>query len=357
MVGRIFQYIIVRKAQNRKADPMKAWRFVKAFGLENIESVDVSVPEAGPGQAVVRVRACSLNYRDLVVSKGGYGRAVKVPLTPLSDGAGEVVAVGPGVTRIKPGDRVAGIFMQGWLDGPPDDAGAATALGGALDGMLAEMVCLDADGLVKYPEHLSYEEAATLPCAAVTAWHSLFESGGLKPGQTVLVQGTGGVSIFALQFAKMAGATVIATSSSAEKLEKLEALGADHLIDYRKNANWGEVARGLIHGAGIDHVIDVGGPATLEQSMIAARNGGHIALIGILTGLAGPFPVITVLLKQLQLKGVLVGSRRQQIDMIRAIDANGLKPVIDKSFGLEEIVAAFQYQESNRHFGKICLEF
>ena len=195
---------------------MKAWRFVKGFGLENLECVELPDPQPGPGQAVVRVRACSLNFRDLVVSKGGYGRGVKAPLTPLSDGAGEVMAVGEGVTRVKEGDRVAAVFMQGWLDGPPDDAKSATALGGSLDGMLAEQVCLEASGLVKFPDYLNFEEAAALPCAAVTAWHSLFTSGNLRPGQTVLVQGTGGVSIFALQFAKYAGARVIATTSGRE---------------------------------------------------------------------------------------------------------------------------------------------
>ena len=333
---------------------MKAWRFVKAFGLENIESVDVSVPEAGPGQAVVRVRACSLNYRDLVVSKGGYGRAVKVPLTPLSDGAGEVVAVGPGVTRIKPGDRVAGIFMQGWLDGPPDDAGAATALGGALDGMLAEMVCLDADGVVKFPGHLSYEEAATLPCAAVTAWHSLFESGGLKPGQTVLVQGTGGVSIFALQFAKMAGARVIATSSSDAKLERLRALGADCVVNCRSNPDWDRAARDFTGGVGVDHVIEVGGAGTLPTSLKAVRRGGHIALIGVLSG-AGECDPRFIFLKQVKIQGIYVGSRCMFEEMNGAIAAAGMKPVIDRVFPFADVKEAFSYLESGAHFGKVCI--
>ena len=184
---------------------MKSWRYLEAFSIENLRPVDLPDPVPGPGQAVVRVRACSLNYRDLLVAKGSYGRAVKAPLTPLSDGAGEVIAVGPGVTRVKPGDRVCGIFMQRWLEGGPDDDKAASAMGGAIDGMLAEQVCLNADGLVPIPAHLSFEEGATLPCAAVTAWNALFVSGGVKPGDTVLVLGSGGVSIFALQFAHMAG--------------------------------------------------------------------------------------------------------------------------------------------------------
>jgi NADPH:quinone reductase-like Zn-dependent oxidoreductase len=314
---------------------------------------EARAPEAG--EITVRLHANSLNYHDYAVVSGMWGPSA--PRIPMADGAGLVTAVGPGVGAFAIGDKVVSAFFPGWSDGAPPFADFATVPGDGQDGYAREVVTAPIAAFTHAPKGFSHAESATLTTAGLTAWRALHDDGGLKAGETVLVQGTGGVSIFALQFAKMAGATVIATSSSAEKLEKLEALGADHLIDYRKNENWGEVARGLLGGAGVDHVIDVGGPATLEQSMNAARIGGHIALIGILTGLAGPFPMITALLKQLQLKGVLVGSRRQQIDMIRAIDANGLKPVIDKSFGLEEIVAAFQYQESNKHFGKICLEF
>jgi NADPH:quinone reductase-like Zn-dependent oxidoreductase len=233
----------------------------------------------------------------------------------------------------------------------------AAVPGDGLDGYARENVTASVQSFTHAPKGYSPAEAATLTTAGLTAWRALHDDGRLKAGETVLVQGTGGVSIFALQFAKMAGASVIATSSSPEKLAKLEALGADHLINYRTDAAWGETVRKLTGGRGVDHVIEVGGPATLEQSMIAARVGGHISLIGILTGLGGPLPLINALLRQLQMRAVLVGNRRQQIDMIRAIDANGLKPVIDKSFPLEDIVAAFQHQESNRHFGKICLEF
>jgi NADPH:quinone reductase-like Zn-dependent oxidoreductase len=252
---------------------------------------------------------------------------------------------------------VVSAFFPGWADGAPPFADFAKVPGDGVDGYAREKVTAPVEAFTHAPKTFTHAEAATLTTAGLTAWRALHDDGGLKAGDTVLVQGTGGVSIFALQFAKMAGATVIATSSSAEKLDRLAALGADHLIDYRKNPNWGELARGFTGGRGVDHVIEIGGPGTLEQSMIAARIGGHIALIGILTGLAGEFSMITALLKQLQLKGVLVGSRRQQTDMIRAIDANGLKPVIDSSFPLDEIVAAFRHQESNRHFGKICLEF
>jgi len=334
---------------------MKAWRFLQSFGLENLTCVELPDPRPGPGQAVVRVRACSLNYRDLVVSKGGYGRAVKAPLTPLSDGAGEVVEVGEGVTRVKPGDRVAAIFMQGWLDGPPDDAKAATALGGSLDGMLAEKVCLDAAGLVRFPDHLSFEEAAALPCAAVTAWHSLFDSGRLQPGQTVLVQGSGGVSIFALQFAKLAGAQVIATTSGRDgKEERLRVMGADHVINYVTTPEWDRAVRDFTGGTGVDHVIEVGGAGTLPLSLKAVRRGGHIALIGVLAG-GGEVDPRFIFLKQVRIQGIYVGSRQMFEDMNRALASSGIRPVIDRVFPFDEAPAAYAYLESGAHFGKVCI--
>ena len=334
---------------------MKAWRFLKTFGLENLSCVELPDPRPGPGQAVVRVRACSLNYRDLVVSKGGYGRAVKPPLTPLSDGAGEVVEVGEGVTRVKPGDRVAAIFMQGWLDGPPDDAKAATALGGSLDGMLAEKVCLDASGLVRFPDHLSFEEAASLPCAAVTAWHSLFDSGRLQPGQTVLVQGSGGVSIFALQFAKMAGAQVIATTSGrGDKEARLRSLGADLVINYLATPEWDRAVREFTAGTGVDHVIEVGGAGTLPLSLKAVRRGGHIALIGVLSG-GGEVDPRFIFLKQVRIQGIYVGARQMFEDMNRALASSRIHPVIDRVFPFDEAPAAYAYLESGAHFGKVCI--
>ncbi len=334
---------------------MKAWRFATAFGLENLERIELPEPQPGPGQAVVRVRACSLNYRDLVVSKGGYGRAVKPPLIPLSDGAGEVIALGEGIFRVKVGDRVAGAFMQGWLDGPPDDAKAATALGGSIDGMLSEQVCLNAEGLVRFPEHLSYEEAASLPCAGVTAWHSLFDSGNLMPGQTVLVQGSGGVSIFALQFAKQAGARVIATTSGKDgKEERLRVMGADAVINYRTTPEWDRAARDLTGGVGVDHVIEVGGAGTLPLSMKSVRRGGHIALIGVLAG-GGEIDPRFIFLKQLRIQGIYVGSRTMFEAMNRAIEASGMRPVVDRVFGFDEVQNAMSYLESGAHFGKICI--
>ncbi|MNZ50712.1 alcohol dehydrogenase [compost metagenome] len=255
------------------------------------------------------------------------------------------------------GDAVVSTFFPDWQDGQAQVEGFATVPGDGIDGYAREQVTARATSFTHAPKGYSHAEAATLTTAGVTAWRALMADDSLKPGDTVLVQGTGGVSIFALQFAKLAGATVIATSSSDEKLERLKAMGADHLINYRKTPAWGETVRQLTGNRGVDHVIEVGGPATLEQSMIAARIGGHISLIGILTGVAGQLPLIQALVRQIRLQGVLVGSRTHQQAMVRAIDANGLRPVIDKSFALEQITDAFRYQESNQHFGKICLEF
>jgi NADPH:quinone reductase-like Zn-dependent oxidoreductase len=333
---------------------VKAWQFTEAFGLENLRLADIPQPVAGPGEALVKVNACSLNFRDLVVAKGGYGRAVKPPLVPLSDCAGEVLAVGEGVTRVKPGDRVAGIFMQKWIDGEPDDAKANSAMGGAVQGVLAENVCLDAEGLVHFPDHLSYEEAATLPCAAVTAWNALFDSGGLKPGDSVLVQGAGGVSVFALQLAKMAGARVIATSSSDERLERLKALGADGLINYKTTPDWDKPAKALAGGGGVDHVIEVGGTGTLPMSIRALRRGGHIALIGVLTG-GSEADIRPVFMKSLRITGIYVGSRAMFETMNQAIAEGGLKPVIDRVFPFEEAIAAYKHMEGGTQFGKIVV--
>lgn len=333
---------------------MRAWRYETGFGPENLKIVELPDPHPGPGQAVVRVRACSLNYRDLVVMRGGYGSGVKAPLTPLSDGAGEVIAVGPGVTRVKPGDRVAAAFMQDWIEGPADDRKANSALGGAIDGMMAEQVCLNAEGLVHFPGHLSFEEAAALPCAAVTAWHALFHSGGLKPGESVLVLGTGGVSIFALQFAKMAGARVIATSSSDAKLEKLRLMAADAVINYKTTPEWDKPVRNLTGGVGVDHVVEVGGAGTLPLSSKSVRRGGHIALIGVLAG-QSQFDPRLMMLKSARLQGIFVGSREMFEGMNRAISLAGLRPVIDRVFEFGQLHEAMSHLESGAHFGKICL--
>lgn len=323
-------------------------------GFDKVTVTTRAAPAPTCGEIQVRLRGSSLNYHDYAVVSGMWGPTE--PRIPMADGAGEVLAVGPGVTEFKPGDQVVSTFFPTWLDGEPEVVGFATTPGDGVDGFARETVTAPARGFTHAPKGWTAAESATLTTAGLTAWRALHDEGRIKAGDTVLVQGTGGVSIFALQFAKQAGATVIATSSSDEKLEKLAALGADHLINYRSTPEWGETVRTITDGRGVDHVIEVGGPATLAQSMIAARVHGHISVIGILTGLAGDFPLVNALLKQQQLKAVLVGSRRQQQDMIRAIDATGLKPVIDKIFPLEEIVAAFRHQESNKHFGKICLE-
>jgi NADPH:quinone reductase and related Zn-dependent oxidoreductases len=307
-----------------------------------------------PGEITVRIQASSLNYHDYAVVSGMW--APSVARIPMSDGAGEVVATGEGVTEFAPGDHVVSTFCPMWLDGEPEIDDMSTVPGDGIDGFARQQVTMPVTAFTRAPQGYSHAEAATLTCAGLTAWRALMVDGKLKPGETVLIQGTGGVSVFALQFAKMAGATVIATSSSDEKLGRLEALGADHLINYRKDPNWGDSARRLTGGRGVDHVIEVGGPSTLGQSMVAARIGGHIAIIGILSGVMGTLPLIPVVTRQLCLKGLVVGSRRHQMEMIRTIDASGMRPIIDRHFPLEQIVEAFRYQESNRHFGKICLD-
>ncbi|KJK08594.1 MULTISPECIES: NAD(P)-dependent alcohol dehydrogenase [Pseudomonas] len=318
-----------------------------------VGTCEASAPKSG--EITVRLHANSLNYHDFAVVSGIWGP--NEPRIPMADGAGVVTAVGAGVTEFAVGDAVVSTFFPDWQDGQAQVEGFATVPGDGIDGYAREQVTARATSFTHAPKGYSHAEAATLTTAGVTAWRALMADDSLKPGDTVLVQGTGGVSIFALQFAKLAGATVIATSSSDEKLERLKAMGADHLINYRKTPAWGETVRQLTGNRGVDHVIEVGGPATLEQSMIAARIGGHISLIGILTGVAGQLPLIQALVRQIRLQGVLVGSRTHQQAMVRAIDANGLRPVIDKSFALEQITDAFRYQESNQHFGKICLEF
>ena len=314
---------------------------------------DAAAPAAG--EITVRLHANSLNYHDFAVVSGAWGPTE--PRIPMADGAGEVIAVGEGVSEFAVGDSVVSTFFPDWLDGEPLVEGLATVPGDGIDSYAREVVTARATSFTRAPKGFSHAEASTLTTAGLTAWRALMADDSLKPGDTVLVQGTGGVSIFALQFAKLAGATVIATSSSDAKLERLKALGADEVINYRSTPNWGEKVRALTDNRGVDHVIEVGGPATLEQSMTAVRIGGHISLIGILTGVAGQLPLVQALVRQIRLQGVLVGSRAQQQAMIRAIDANGLRPVIDKAFELEQIVEAFRYQESNQHFGKICLNF
>ncbi|HEX8593566.1 MAG TPA: NAD(P)-dependent alcohol dehydrogenase [Pseudomonas sp.] len=323
-------------------------------GYERVILGDSEVHAPQTGEITVRLKANSLNYHDFAVVSGMW--APSEARIPMADGAGEVIAVGEGVSEFKVGDSVVSTFFPDWIDGTPLVEGFVSVPGDGIDGYAREQVTARATSFTLAPTGYSHAEAATLTTAGLTAWRALMADDSLKPGDTVLIQGTGGVSIFALQFAKMAGATVIATSSSDEKLSRLKAMGADHLINYRKDTNWGETARALTGGRGVDHVIEVGGPSTLEQSMIAARVGGHISVIGILTGVAGQLSFVPALVKQLRLQGVLVGSRTQQQDMIRAINASGMRPVIDRHFAMADIVQAFRYQETNQHFGKICLD-
>ena len=324
-------------------------------GLEALTLVEKPEPKPGIGQVLVKMQAASLNYRDLLVIKGAYGAKQPKHIVPLSDGAGEVVAVGDRVTRVQVGDRVAGIFMQKFIAGRLTAEKAGSALGGAINGVLAEYVVFDQEGLVKIPEHLSYEEAATLPCAAVTAWNALFEEGKLKAGETVLLLGTGGVSIFALQFAKLAGARVIITSSRDDKLEQAKALGADVGINYTTHPNWEEKVWELTHKQGVDHVVEVGGSNTLSKSLRAVSYGGKVELIGVLTGMSGEINTAQILHKHAQVQGIYVGSRDMFEAMNDAIAHNKLHPVIDRVFSFNEAKDALRYHESGQHFGKIVV--
>ncbi|HYC65525.1 MAG TPA: NAD(P)-dependent alcohol dehydrogenase [Reyranellaceae bacterium] len=334
---------------------MKCYVIPKPAGIDSLTLVDRAEPKPGPRQVLVRVKATSLNYRDLITVEGQYARAAPKPdLIPLSDGAGEVVAIGPGVSRLKAGDRVAGCFMQKWVGGEIDTAAQASAMGGAIDGMLAEYAVLEEDGAVLLPKHLSYEEGATLPCAAVTAWHALVEIGEIKAGDTALVQGSGGVSIFALQFARMAGARVIATSSSKAKAERLRHMGAEAVIDYRASPDWDQEALKLTGGRGCDIVVEVGGAGTLPRSFMAARLGGRIAVIGLLSGMAQVDPM-PILRRNLRVQGLYVGSRQMFDAMNRAIEAAALKPVIDKVFPFAQAKDAYRHLKSQQHFGKIVI--
>jgi len=335
---------------------MRVYELREAKGIDSLLLTERPDPKPGPGQVLVRMRAASLNYRDLVVVTGGYGASLPLPIVPLSDGAGEVVATGEGVTRFQAGDRVAGIFMQRWISGEITEEAAASALGGAIDGVLAEFVVFDQEGLVRVPEHLSWEEAACLPCAAVTAWNALFESGHLRPGDTVLTLGTGGVSIFALQLARLAGATVVATTGSDAKAERLRQLGAAEVINYRSTPEWAKAVRAATGGRGVDQVIEVGGAATLEQSLRAVRRGGLISFIGRVAG-PGEFNPNWIFLKSVRVQGIYVGSREMFEAMNRALAAGRLRPVVDRVFAFEEAREALRYLASGAHFGKISIRF
>jgi NADPH:quinone reductase-like Zn-dependent oxidoreductase len=359
--GTAFHPLAQQWAHRQFWPPAAEWSFVmKAVRLASPASVDslrvTEIPEPGrpgSGEILVRVRASSLNYHDYAVVAG------MIPAAdgriPLSDAAGEIAAIGEGVTELAVGDRVVSTFFPTWIDGRAPDTGFSAVPGDGMDGYAREFVIARATAFTPAPKSLSLAEAAAIPCAGVTAWRSLVVEGGVKAGDVVLTQGTGGVSTFALQIAKAHGATVIATSSSDAKLERLKRLGADHTINYRETPNWGAKAREL-SGGGVDHVVEIGGPGTLPESIEATRVGGAIYLIGVLTGFAGVVPTGALLMRQLRVFGIAVGSRRHQVDFIRAIDAAGIRPVVDRTFPLEAIAAAFRHQAAGAHFGKIALE-
>ncbi len=333
---------------------MRAFQITQ-FGLEHLQLVDLPTPPCGDGMVLIRVHAASLNYRDLLMVRGHYDPKLKMPRIPLSDGAGEVASVGSGVTRFKPGDRVVGLFLQNWQDGGPSQAKSRGALGGDIDGVLADYVVLPEHGVAHFPSHLSYEEAATLPCAALTAWNALFHVATTKPGDTVVIQGTGGVSIFALQFAKLAGARVLGTSSSDEKLERAKILGLDEGLNYKNNPEWSSWVKKQTSGEGADLIVEVGGAGTLKESMKAVRVGGAIAQIGVLSSSNESFEVTSVLMRQLRLIGVYVGSRTMMQGMARAIELSKMKPVVGKVFPMLDTNQAYRYLEQGRHFGKVVI--
>jgi NADPH:quinone reductase-like Zn-dependent oxidoreductase len=332
---------------------MKVAAVKKPGGLGNLVIEDRPDPKPKAGEVLVRVRASSLNYHDFIVALGG----IPTPdgRIPMSDGAGEVVAVGEGVTKWKTGDKVISLFFPNWQSGQVEAAGFASVPGDGADGFGCELYAGPETAFTRMPKGWTFDEAATLPCAALTAWRGMYVETRTKPGDWVLVQGTGGVSIFALQFAKATGARVIATSSSQAKMDKLRALGADHVINYKETPDWGKKAFELTGGRGVDEVVEIGGPGTMAQSINACRPGGHISLIGVLTGVSGEVPTAALFSRNITVSGITVGSRRQQEDMVDAIDATGFKPVIDSRFPLDQIAAAFAHQASQQHFGKIVL--
>jgi NADPH:quinone reductase-like Zn-dependent oxidoreductase len=335
---------------------MRALRLTDGFGLDKLKLVDAPAPEPGPYEVLVRMRAVSLNYRDFLMVNGIYGPGLTLPLTPFSDGCGVVEAVGEKVTRFKGGERVATMFFQKWLAGPPTMAGLTSALGWPVPGAGAELQTFHEDGLSKVPDFLDDHQVSTLSCAALTAWRALFEDARLQPGDTVLLQGTGGVAIFGLQFAKAAGYRTIITSSSDEKLARAAALGADHGINYRTTPEWGAAARALTGGRGVDFIMGLGG-GMLDEGLKAIALAGHIAVIGVLGAIAEPLPFPTMIGTGAKLQGVMVGSRAMFEAMCRAMEAGRIAPVVDKVYPVAEAVAAFQAMQGGEHFGKIVLEF
>ncbi len=334
---------------------MKAIKLSRPPGLATLQVAEIDDPGTpGPGQIRVRLHANSLNYHDYAVAVGAIPTANG--RIPLSDGAGVVEAVGEGVTEFAAGDHVVSCFFPYWPDGTEPHGNFSHVPGDGIDGYAREAVVTPAHWFTRAPKGWSHVEAATLPCAALTAWRALVVDGNLKAGDSVLILGTGGVAIFALQMAKAMGATAIVTSSSDAKLERARSMGADYTVNYKSDPEWGRTIRNWTGKRGVDHVLEIGGPGTLAQSIVAARIGGHISMIGILTGIKGEVPTLAMMAKQIRLNGIIVGSRAHQLDMIRGLEATGIRPVIDKTFPLVDLADAFRYEEAAQHFGKICVE-
>lgn len=334
---------------------MNAYQIQTDGGIEAIQRVEMPEPPLGAGQVLVRMRAASLNFRDLLICRGGYARNDCRPVIPLSDGAGEVLEIGAGVTRFRRGDRVVNCFFEDWDAGDADEAQLRTARGGGIDGVLAEQVVFRERALLPIPPHLNFEEAATLPCAAVTTWQALVTLGQIQAGDTILTLGTGGVSLFALQFAKMHGASVIITSSSDEKLARARELGADATINYRTTPDWEAAVRRLTDGRGVDNVVELGGPGTLAKSLACTRVSGRVSLIGVLGGTGGTVNPLPALFDRLTIQGIYVGSRAMFEDMNRAIAANRLHPVVDRVFEFDAALDAYRHLKSGNHFGKVVI--
>lgn len=336
---------------------MKVFQVEGGWTRENVRIGERPEPLPGPGEVRLKMKAASLNFRDLLVPLKGYGARMKaLPLILLSDGVGIVDAIGPEVSAPKLGERVCPLFFQSWSGGPPDERRLGFSLGSELDGTMAEYMVLPAEGVVPVPDFLSDAEAATLPCAALTAWSAIIKEGCVRPGQKVLVQGTGGVSLFALQFAKLAGAFVIVTSSSDAKLERARELGADATINYKTTPEWGKSARALVGGEGLDHIVEVGGQDTLPQSLRAIRPGGTVSMIGVLSGGMMDVRLGMIVTRHVRLQGITVGSRDDFLAMVRAVECHRLRPEVDRIFAFGELPKAMDFLASGQHFGKLCIE-
>jgi len=335
---------------------MRAYQVITADGIDAIEQINTEIPTPKDDEILVKMKACSLNYRDILITMGGYVRNDIRPIVPLSDGAGEVVKVGKNVNSFQLGDRVIGNFFQSWESGKINDDGLNSALGGSIDGVLSDYFILKANCSIKIPGYLSYAEAATLPCAATTAWHALVSVGDIKANDTILLLGTGGVSIFGLQLAKAKGATTIITSSNDEKLARAKALGADHVINYNTHPNWEEKVLEITGGEGVDNVLEVGGAGTFEKSSACVKPNGTVSVIGILTGLESPSMSLMTIFNLLRVQGIYVGSTEMLKHLTYTMEANQMHPQIDKTFLFSQAKEAYQWMAQAKHFGKVVIE-